>query len=210
MNSLQVAHLLLEKGCLALSPQEPFTYASGLKGPMYCDNRKILSYPDARRQIVEAFSKLVKKEGIDFDSYAGLATAGIPHAALLAHLDEKPMVYVRSKPKSHGKRQQVEGAFKEGETLLLVEDLINQGASLHEAMLGVDDAGLKVAACLAIVHYDTEKAKKVLEEWNLKLLCLTDISSIITAAEEKGLIDQEGALAMKKWHEDPVAWSNNF
>lgn len=210
MNALKVAHLLLDTGCLALSPHKPFTYASGLKGPMYCDNRKLLSYPDAREQIIFAFKELIEKEGLKFDHYAGLATAGIPHAALLAGLTKKSMVYVRSKPKAHGKRQQVEGAFEKGQSLLLVEDLINQGASLNEAMLGVDDAGLKVSACLAIVHYETTNAAKILKDWNLKLCALTDLSSIIKAALEKSLIDEQGALMMKEWQEDPKAWSKKY
>ena len=123
--SKKIAKLLISLECVQLCPERPFTYASGLKGPIYTDNRKLLSNVDARNEVCQAFVKLIKNEKMTYDSIAGMATAGIAHAALVSNELLAPMVYVRSKPKGHGRQNQVEGSFKVGEKLILIEDLVN-------------------------------------------------------------------------------------
>lgn len=210
MESKEIASLLLDIGCLELSPSKPFSYASGLKGPIYCDNRKLLSHPKERSIIVGAFIQKLVKSGWKYDQLAGLATAGIPYAAFVAERSNEPMVYVRSKPKAHGKRQQVEGDFKEGESVVLFEDLINQGASLNEALLGVKDSGLIVSGCLAIVHYQTPKAESVFKEWALPFHYLTDFDSVSKVALEKGLISEAEYELLETWKKDPKSWSEKY
>ena len=210
MGPKDIANLLLDIGCLELSPSKPFSYASGLKGPIYCDNRKLLSHTKERTLIVDAFIKKLSESGWAYDKVAGLATAGIPYAAFVADRNNEPMVYVRSKPKAHGKRQQVEGDFSPGESVVLFEDLINQGASLNEALLGVKDSGLIVSGCLAIVHYQTPKAEEVFKTWGLNFLYLTDFDAICSAALEKGLITEQELSLLETWKEDPKAWSEKY
>lgn len=205
----KIAKLLIELGCVELSPSKPFSYASGLKGPIYCDNRKVLSHPKARNEVMEAFTQRLSDSGWDYDCVAGLATAGIPHAALIAHHLECPMSYVRSKPKGHGKRNQVEGDVQPGQSMVLVEDLVNQGASLNEALLGVEDADLRVSGCLAIVHYQMPAAESVIERWNLNFEYLTNFESLCLAALEMGRVQQNELDLLRSWQSDPVAWSTN-
>lgn len=209
-SAYEIAKILLELGCVELSPSKPFHYASGLKGPIYCDNRKILSHPSERAVVIKALNQKVKDKAWVYDFFAGLATAGIPHAAMMASELDAPMVYVRSKPKSHGKRQQIEGDFKVGQSLVLVEDLVNQGASLHEALLGVQDAGLKVTSCLSIVSYETQAANKVISDWGLDFECLTNFDSLCEVALELGKINQQELVELNSWKNDPVAWSKQF
>lgn len=210
MDSKEIASLLLDIGCLELSPSSPFSYASGLKGPIYCDNRKLLSHPKERDIIVKAFVEKLNDSGWSYDKVAGLATAGIPYASFVADRNNEPMVYVRSKPKAHGKRQQVEGDFNEGDSVVLFEDLINQGASLNEALLGVKESGLIVSGCLAIVHYQTPNAEAVFKKWNLHFHYLTDFESIISVALDKGLITKNERQLVEAWKEDPKSWSEKY
>lgn len=205
-----IAKTLLDIGAVEVRPSEPFHYASGLKGPIYCDNRKLLSHPKERGIVRDAFVELIKEKNIDFDQLAGLATAGIPHASFIADKMERPMVYVRSKPKGHGKRNQIEGNAAPGQKLLLVEDLVNQGASLEEALLGVQDADLKAIGCLAIVTYQSEASQKVLEKYSLPLYNLTDFDSLCAVAAEQGRVESSQLSVLKEWREDPKAWSEKY
>ncbi|MCR9204848.1 MAG: orotate phosphoribosyltransferase [Halobacteriovoraceae bacterium] len=204
----KTAEILLEIGAVEVRPSQPFSYASGLKGPIYCDNRKLLSYPSQRKKIAEFFVEKINSLGLEFDQLAGLATAGIPHAAFVAHLMEKPMVYIRSKPKAHGRRNQVEGDAKAGQSLLLIEDLINQGASLNEALLGVKEADLKPISCLAIVSYQTENSKAVSKEWDLPLHSLTDFDALCDQALKMGKINENEKALLHSWRDDPKGWSD--
>ena len=202
-----IAQTLLEVGAVEVRPQEPFHYASGLKGPIYCDNRKLLSHTGARQKIRDAFVDLIREKKIDFDQLAGLATAGIPHASFIADQLNCPMVYIRSKPKAHGKRNQIEGDAGPNQKLLLVEDLVNQGASLEEALLGVKDAGLAAIGCLAIVTYQSQAASEVLSKYDVPLYNLTDFDTLCRVAKEMGKIEEADLELLKQWREDPKAWS---
>ncbi len=204
---LKFAKVLLSIGAVEVRPQRPFTYASGLKGPIYCDNRKILAFPNERRIIRDGLKQMVREAGWKFDQFAGLATAGIPHAALLADAMEKPMVYIRSKPKGHGRGNQIEGMYRPNDKLVLVEDLINQGSSLDQALVGVQNADLKAVGCLSIVTYQMPKAESVAKRWSLPSLSLTDFDSICIAAQQMGAISDEDIKLLKTWRSDPKAWS---
>lgn len=207
---MDIARKLLHLGAVKFSPQRPFTYASGLKGPIYCDNRTILSHVEFRDQVVTAFIEVIKQNKLSFDHLCGIATAGIPYAAFVADRMKLPMVYVRPKAKEHGRKNQVEGDYKPGQKVLLFEDLVNQGASLEDSMAGVTSAELTCDACLCVVDYEMQGAKTRLSELSIQLFSLTDFTALTSMAFELNLIDQEGLNLLKEWHADPKAWSANF
>lgn len=204
---MDIARGLLSIGAVKLSPHKPFVYASGLKGPIYCDNRLILSHVDFREKVIEHFLSIIKQNSLHSELLGGIATAGIPHAAFVADRLKKPMVYVRPKPKGHGKKNQVEGDYQPGQSVLLFEDLVNQGSSLEDAMTGLKDAGLKAFHCLCVVDYQMAEARKRLQELSLTLWPLTDFSSMIECAHELKKIDEEGVKLLMDWHNDPKQWS---
>lgn len=206
--ALEVARLLIEADCIKLSPREPFTYASGLKGPIYCDNRLLLSDPDRREWIIKAFGDLLDEACPERkpDALVGVATAGIPHAAFLSWEERLPLLYVRSSKKAHGLGRQVEG-WREGLTdVVLVEDLVNQGGSLAEAVEGTLSAGLRVQACLSIVDYQMPAAREKLEGLGVKLFALTHFSDLVEYGEKSGLLDAGDARLLHAWHQDPQNW----
>lgn len=202
----QVAEILLSVGCLQLEPASPFTYASGLKGPIYCDNRKILSHVNERNRIVDFFINELNNSNFEYDHLAGLATAGIPLASFMAHKMEKSLIYVRSKPKGHGKGNQVEGDYRDGQKIILIEDLVNQASSLLEAVEGAKNAGLNPVACFCIVDYQMEIAQERLEEIQLPLVSLTDFSTISLKAKDLGQISGEEYERLLAWQKDPKNW----
>jgi orotate phosphoribosyltransferase len=204
----EVANLLLSIQAVCLSPQSPFTYTSGLKGPIYCDNRRILSHVAIRDKIITHFIDLIKEKNLRCDSYAGLATAGIPHAALIADRLKLPMIYIRSKAKEHGKQNQIEGDYKPGDKIILIEDLINQAGSLNTAYAGAVEAGLCPIACLAIVDYQMESAKRVVSDLKLPLYALTNLDSIVKICAEKKQISSQESEMIYKWRQDPSEWGS--
>ncbi|MGB0452234.1 MAG: orotate phosphoribosyltransferase [Bacteriovoracaceae bacterium] len=204
----EVAEALLKTGCVNVSPREPFTYASGAQGPIYCDCRKLISYPKERGLVAQSFVELIKENNLEFQHVAGMATAGIPHAAFLSEKLETSMLYIRSSPKGHGLGKVIEGDFKEGDKGLMVEDLVNRASSLDKVMPYVENQKLNVEAVVSIVSYESPVAKENLSKWNLKLYSLTDIHSIATALEALspdsfGSVEKESLLA---WAQDPVSW----
>lgn len=207
---MDIARGLIKMGCVKFSPQKPFSYASGLKGPIYCDNRLILGQVAFRDQVIEAFLELLKNHSFQFDLIGGIATAGIPHAAFIADRLKTPMIYVRPKAKEHGKKNQVEGDYRPNQSVILVEDLVNQGSSLVDAMGGVLAAGLKSSHCLCIVDYQMAAAKKHLAELSLCLHSLTDFEHLVEAALELEFIDPDGKKLLMEWHADPKEWSKLF
>ena len=204
---MDIARRLIEIGCVKLSPANPFTYASGLKGPIYCDNRLILSHVDFREEIIKAFVVMIKNHSLAFDLVGGIATAGIPHAAFIADRLKMPMVYIRPKAKEHGKKNQVEGDYRANQSVILVEDLVNQGSSLADAMNGLHLAELKSSQCLSIVDYQMPEAQKRLNELSLTLYSLTDFEHLVEAAFELKFIDHAGKNLLIDWHVDPKQWS---
>ncbi len=204
-----IAKKLLEIGCVKFSPDKPFVYASGLTGPIYCDNRMILSHVDFRNIIVENFLKLISHSQFKFDLIGGIATAGIPYSAIVADRLNLPMIYIRPKPKGHGKKNQVEGDYSAGQTVLLFEDLINQGSSVLEAFHGLKEAGLKANTCLAIVDYQMPVAKEKLSESGMHLFSLTDFSSLVDTAFELELINLQNKNDLYNWHDGGIYGTNS-
>lgn len=207
---MDIARGLIEIGCVKFSPQKPFSYASGLKGPIYCDNRLILGHVAFRDKVVDAFVELLKNNLFQFDLIGGIATAGIPHAAFIADRLKIPMIYVRPKAKEHGRKNQVEGDYHPNQSVILVEDLVNQGSSLVDTMGGVLSSGLKSSHCLCIVDYQMVSARQRLEELSLSLHSLTDFEHLVEAALELEFIDLDGKKLLMDWHADPKEWSKLF
>jgi orotate phosphoribosyltransferase len=207
---MDIAKNLINLGAVKFSPQNPFTYASGLKGPIYCDNRLILSQVDFRDQIIASFINLIEVNELRFDHLGGIATAGIPYAAFVADRLKRSMVYVRPKAKDHGRKNQVEGLYKQGDRVLLFEDLVNQGASLEDSMSGLNSVELKCDACLCVVDYETRVSQERLRKLSIQLFTLTDFTSLTFAAFELNLINQDGLNLLKEWHTDPKMWSAKF
>lgn len=206
----EIAKILLNIECVQVSPSDPFTYASGLKGPIYCDNRKILSHVGERNKVVQSFIDLIKEKNFQFDQLAGLATAGIPHAAFIAGELGLPMIYIRDKAKGHGKGNQVEGHYQKGQKILLIEDLVNQGSSLEKAVDGATNAGLEVIGCLSIVDYEMPKSREILKKLKLDLFSLTNFSTLADTACALGKIGKDEIEMLKAWHRDPAKWHESL
>ena len=184
-----VAQQLLQIKAIKLSPQNPFTWASGIKSPIYCDNRIVLSHPEARNIVKEALVKKASQFG-EFDVIAGVATAGIPHGALLADAMNMPFIYVRSKAKEHGRQNLIEGEIKGGERVLVIEDLISTGGSSVKAIEAVRDAGCEVVGALAIFSYGFEKAKRTFDAAKCKFDTLSNYDAMIKEAIASGYVTE--------------------
>ncbi len=202
----EVARHLLQIKAIKLSPQNPFTWASGRKSPIYCDNRIVLSHPNVRSYVREQLAVSAGSFG-QIDGIAGVATAGIAHGALLAdHLD-LPFIYVRSKPKAHGRQNQIEGELHVGARYLMVEDLISTGGSSLQAVEAVRAAGGLVSGVLAIFSYGFEEAAKAFEQAECRLQTLSHYDALIAEAAETGYVDADQLSLLTSWRRDPVAWS---
>lgn len=204
----QVAANLLKIKAIKLSPADPFTWASGLRSPIYCDNRILLSHPEIRNFIKESLKDKTWAFG-DFDVIAGVATAGIPHGALLADAMDKPFIYVRSKSKEHGRQNQIEGDFKAGSKVLVVEDLISTGKSSIAACDTLTEAGAKVIGVVAIFTYGFQKAKDIFSDRKIPMDTLTNYRNLLKVALETNYINESEKSLLESWNQDPVAWSDN-
>lgn len=203
----RVAKVLLESGCVCLKPGDPFTYASGLKGPIYCDNRRVLSHVKERDVIVEGFLEFIKNHQLKYDAVAGLATGGIPHAAFIAQKLDIPMLYVRSKAKGHGKQSLIEGDITNIKRILLIEDLINQGSSLDKVIQPIKDDGIEVEDVLSVVSYEMQKADEVAKKNQMSFHSLTNFTSLVEVGVELGMIKPDEKQLLLDWQKDPAAWS---
>jgi orotate phosphoribosyltransferase len=206
MHSKQIARHLLEIEAVKLDTYNPFTWASGISSPIYCDNRIALSYPKVRSFIKIALADATVSFGA-FDVVAGVATAGIAHGALLADRLAKPFVYVRSSAKEHGRKNLIEGEIKAGAKVLVIEDLISTGGSCVKVIDALRDAGCEVVGVLAIFQYGFDKAKTVFENIGvpLKTLCSYDI--LLEEAIKSGYIQANELTTLQKWRENPEGWS---
>tara|TARA_B100001964_G_scaffold148745_1_gene163899 strand:- start:717 stop:1364 length:648 start_codon:yes stop_codon:yes gene_type:complete len=199
-----IARILLEKEAVKLNVKDPFTFSSGIRSPIYCDNRQMIAYPEERGQIVDAF--INESQGYDFDIVAGTSTAGIPWASWISDKLNKPMAYIRGLKKGHGAGNQIEGADMDGKNVLIVEDLISTGGSSFSAVEAVREAGGSCVAVVAIFTYDFKKAGKVFKEGGCKLLTITNFSTLVNVAEKAGnLTDRELSL-VSVWNKDPQNW----
>ncbi|MEH7299621.1 orotate phosphoribosyltransferase [Neobacillus drentensis] len=205
-----IAEKLLEINAVALKPQTPFTWTSGLRSPIYCDNRLTLSFPSVRKDIALGLKKLILENFPDAEVIAGTATAGIPHAAWVSDLLDLPMCYVRSKPKGHGKGNQIEGKVEEGQKVVVVEDLISTGGSVITAVQALREAGCEVLGVVSIFTYGLEKGKEAFLLAGIKSESITDFPTLIEVAVEKGYVNGTDQASLLDWRKDPSSWSMSF
>lgn len=199
-----IAKHLLKKEAVKLSVNEPFTFTSGIKSPIYCDNRKMISFPEERNEIVNAFIDVLKDK--EYDVIAGTATAGIPWAAFIADRLNVPMAYIRSKKKAYGAGRQIEGAEIEGKKVIVIEDLISTGGSCITALNACKEENCAEVEVLAIFSYQFEKAFKSFEEANCDWTVLTDFSTLLGVAKDEMIINEEELKIAEQWNKDPQNW----
>jgi orotate phosphoribosyltransferase len=200
----KVARHLLEIKAVKLSPNEPFTWASGIQSPIYCDNRVALSYPAVRGFLKQCLKEA--SESFDFNTVAGVATAGIPHGMLLADALKTPFVYVRASAKDHGRRNLIEGELPTGAKVLVVEDLISTGGSCLKVVDALQEAGAEVVGVLAIFQYGFPEAARAFEAKKMPLKTLSDYDTLLEEAVEIGYISQNDLAILRKWRENPKGW----
>lgn len=200
-----IALQLLQINAIKLSPQNPFTWASGIKSPIYCDNRIVLSHPDVRKLVIKSFSELAATYE-NIDAISGVATAGIAHGALLAQDLDLPFSYVRSKPKGHGRQNMIEGLVAKGQRVLVIEDLISTGGSSLVAVDTLREAGAEVAGVLAIFQYNFDAAAKRFAEADCAFKTLTDYRTLISAAKAKNMFSSSDINLLEQWYMNPHEW----
>ncbi|MEI6585773.1 MAG: orotate phosphoribosyltransferase [Sediminibacterium sp.] len=205
-NEKAVAEKLLQVGAVKLSPENPFTWASGWKSPIYCDNRKVLSFPYTRDFVKSEMCNLIFEAFPEVDLLAGVATAGIPWGAMAADQLKLPYIYVRPKPKEHGLGNQIEGSFEPGKKVLVIEDLISTGKSSLDVVTVLKNAGLNVVGMVSIFTYGFDIATKAFEAAGVKYLSLTNYATLISMAVEKGTISADTEKLLLQWRTDPANW----
>ena len=208
-NEKAVAEKLLQTGAVKLSPQQPFTWASGWKSPIYCDNRKVLSFPYIRDFVKSELCNVIFEKFPEADALAGVATAGIAWGAMAADQLKLPFLYVRPKPKEHGLGNQIEGAYEAGQKIVVIEDLISTGKSSLQVVDVLKNAGLEIEGMVSIFNYGFDKAKEAFEKYNLPLKSLTDYDSLISCAIEQNRISANDQNTLLNWRTDPANWNQN-
>ena len=201
-----VAKQLLDIKAVKLNPENPFTWASGWKSPIYCDNRKVLSYPAARKVVYEAFVEVIKKNFKDVDVIAGVATGAIAYGMMVAEVLGLPYVYVRPKPKDHGTGAQVEGDLPEKARVVVVEDLISTGGSSLAAVDALQKADANVLGMVAIFTYNFIKSRRAFENANIELHTLSHYEALLETAVEENYIKPEYLDILKEWRINPEIW----
>lgn len=201
-----VAKQLLEVKAVKLNVENPFTWASGWKSPIYCDNRKILSYPAARKVVYESFVEIINKHFKDVDVIAGVATGAIAYGMLVAEAMGKPFVYVRPKPKDHGTGAQIEGDLPRGAKVVVVEDLISTGGSSLSAVDCLQKSGAVVLGMVAIFSYNFIRARRAFEYANVELHTLSHYEALLEEAVAENYIKQEDMEVLKQWRINPENW----
>lgn len=202
-----LAGALLEIGAVHLSPEEPFTWASGLRAPIYCDNRLTLGYPEVRARLAAGFVALLRRHGLQPEGVVGTATAGIPHAAWLADRLALPLAYARSKPKEHGRGNLIEGVLPEGARVVVVEDLISTGGSSVAVVEAVRAAGASVVGVLAIFSYGLPAARERFAAAGVPVYALTDFAALVEVAAAAGRLSPASRALLEGWQRDPAGWS---
>ena len=200
----EIAKILLEKNAVTLNTEEPYTYVSGIRSPIYCDNRTLTFYPEQRKIICDAFIEIVKE--LDPEVIAGTASPAISWAAWVAAKLEKPMVYIRKKSKDYGKEKLIEGGDINNKKVVVIEDLISTGGSSMNAVEACKEAGADVLAMVAIFTYEFEKAKKLFADGNCKAIFLTDFTTLTNVAAENNFLDKDKLELVQEWSRDPSGW----
>ncbi|MFC0188958.1 orotate phosphoribosyltransferase [Fictibacillus aquaticus] len=205
MKSVIADHLLTIKA-VSLSPEKPYTWSSGMQSPIYCDNRVTLGFPEVRNHIIEEFVHIITSNYPDADVIAGTATAGIPHASLIADRLGLPMCYVRGEAKAHGKGKQIEGYLQEGKKAVVIEDLISTGKSSIQAANALRANGVTVLGVAAIFTYELNRAAQEFKSENIDVQTLTDFSTLVEEASRKGSISSNDLKLLHAWKADPEGW----
>ena len=202
----QIAKSLLQINAIILQPNQPFKWASGWNSPIYCDNRKTLSYPEIRNHIRQGLAAIVKKHYKGTNVIAGVATAGIPHGALVAEELGLPFIYVRNKAKKHGKQNQIEGYFEKGQSVILVEDLISSGKSSLEAAGTLRKEGMHVKGIISIFTYNFNAANENFRNAEAEYVSLCDYNTLLQQAIASQYIEKADLSILEKWRENPEIW----
>lgn len=205
-NASVIADKLLQVRAVKLSPDQPFTWASGWKSPIYCDNRKVLAHPHERDFIKSELANVIFEQFPDADVIAGVATAGIPWGTMAADQLKLPFCYVRPKPKEHGLGNQIEGDLQAGQSVLIVEDLISTGKSSLQVVDVLVKAGVRVAGMVAIFTYGFPQADAAFEQAGVKLVTLSNYPALIERAIGKGLVTSEQEEVLLNWRQNPATW----
>ena len=198
-----IARILLEIGAVFLRPEEPFTWASGIKSPIYTDNRLILTAPEARERVESKLAFVIKKEFPDVEVLMGTATAGIAHAAIAAHLTGLPMGYVRSGAKDHGRQNRIEGKLTPGQKVVVVEDLISTGGSVITTVEALREAGAEVLGVVSLFTYGMQRGRDALEAANIKAVSLTNLDAVAEVAAEEGYISESDVARILAFRDNP-------
>ena len=201
----QIAGRLLEIGAVKLRAEDPFTWASGWRSPIYCDNRVVLSFPKVRTEVIDGMVTAAEKF-TNLDGIAGVATAGIPHGALLADRLGLPYIYIRSKSKEHGRQNQIEGNLQQGGRYLMIEDLISTGGSVLQACDALRQGGGTVAGVLAIFTYQFPQAATAFENAQVEFATLSNYTALLEVAVDNGTISADTVATLKSWREAPGEW----
>jgi orotate phosphoribosyltransferase len=205
-NEKAIAEKLLQIEAVKLRPEEPYTWASGWKSPIYCDNRKILSFPYIRDYIKSELCNVIFEQFAEAELVAGVATAGIAWGAMAADQLKMPFVYVRPKPKEHGLGNQIEGHFEKGAKTIVVEDLISTGKSSLQVVDALRQAGAEVVGMISIFNYGFDVAVEAFDQAGVKLISLTNYPQMISLAMEKGSVPAEMESILLQWQKDPANW----
>ncbi|MES3017553.1 MAG: orotate phosphoribosyltransferase [Bacteroidota bacterium] len=206
----KVAEFLLQIKAIKLQPNNPFTWASGWKSPIYCDNRIALSHPSIRTYIRQKLTQLVQEEFGSVSVIAGVATAGIPQGALVAQELGLPFIYVRSKAKEHGTGSLIEGEFSPGQRVVVVEDLISTGKSSLQAVNALRDAGCEVAGLVGIFSYGFDAAEENFKNAKCPFFTLSNYNALIDYAQKHNFVLEDDLKLLRKWREDPQAWGDTI
>lgn len=201
------AEKLLQIDAVQLSPAQPFTWASGWKSPIYCDNRKVLSFPFVRDYVKSELCNVAFEQFPDADIIAGVATAGIAWGAMVADQLKLPFIYVRPKPKEHGLGNQIEGGYQAGQKVVILEDLVSTGKSSLQVVEVLRKAGLEVAGMISIFNYGFEAAKTAFEEAGVALVSLTDYPTLLELARSRGVVAESQLDVLLNWRNDPANWN---
>jgi orotate phosphoribosyltransferase len=206
----QIAKHLLEIEAVSLQPNEPFTWSSGIKSPIYCDNRLTMSYPNVRKDIAKGLQSIIQQHFPEVDVIAGTATGGIAPAAWVSDVMELPMCYVRGKAKGHGKGKQVEGAIQPGQKVVVIEDLISTGGSSLASVEALRASGCEVLGIAAIFSYELDASKKALADLEVRAHALTTFTALAEVAAENGTISAQDLSKLEQWRKNPQdeSWIN--
>ena len=205
--ALKIAEFLLQIKAVKLQPNNPFQWSSGLKSPIYCDNRKVLSFPKVRTYVRQTFVEAIDEKYSKPDMIAGVATGGIAIGALVAEEMGLPFIYVRSSAKAHGMQNQIEGAYEKGQTVVVIEDLISTGGSSLKAIAALREGGLKIKGLAAIFTYGFDKAVNSFNNANCDFITLSNYDTLINQAVTENYITESDVESLSNWKKSPENWN---